>query len=98
MSETNDNGWGGTLAGAGITGALVAALYAGIKILKRSRCASHTGCCDLEVDRAETERRGKMDAVMLQVLEDLRGMKKSPESSEDGDEKIKKNEEKVNYV
>ena len=52
----------------------------------------------MEVDRAETERRGKMDAVMLQVLEDLRGMKKSPENSEDGGEKIKKNEEKVNYV
>ena len=49
--------------------------YAGVKLLKRSRCASHTGCCDLDISRAETERQAQEDmrSTMLDVLKEHLG-------------------------
>ena len=64
--------WTTGAAGAGLTGLVLALGYAGVKLLKRSRCASHTGCCDLDIARAETERRAQEDmrSTMLEVLKE----------------------------
>ena len=48
--------FGATLGGSAITGLVLAAGYALIKLLKRSRCASHTKCCDLDITRTKEYR------------------------------------------
>ena len=67
--------WTTGAAGAGVTGLVLALGYAGVKLLKRSRCASHTGCCDLDISRAETERQAHEDmrSTMLDVLKEHLG-------------------------
>ena len=76
--------WQNTAAGAGLTGGLIALLWGGVKLLKRSKCASHTRCCDLDIARAETERRKKMDiqAIVLDVL--AMQLEKKPEEEQPG--------------
>ena len=68
MSESN--GWGNTVAGASLTGAAVALAYGLIKLVRRSRCASHTKCCDIDFERAATERKKNddLEAIVLQIL------------------------------
>ena len=62
--------FGATLGGSAITGLVLAAGYALIKLLKRSRCASHTKCCDLDISRAKTERKKneELAAIVLEIL------------------------------
>ena len=64
--------WTNGVAGAGLTGLALALGYAGLKLIKRSRCASHMGCCELDISRAETERRAHDDvrSTMLEVLKE----------------------------
>ena len=73
--------WTTGAAGAGLTGLVLALGYAGVKLLKRSRCASHTGCCDLDITRAETERRAQEDmrSTMLEVLKEHLGQETKKE-------------------
>ena len=67
--------WTNGVAGAGLTGLALALGYAGLKLIKRSRCASHMGCCELDISRAETERRAHEDvrSTMLEVLKEHLG-------------------------
>ena len=56
----SENDWGSTMAGAGLTGAVAALAW----------CASHTACCDLDIARAETERKKESDleSTILNIL------------------------------
>ena len=77
--------FGATLGGSAITGLVLAAGYALIKLLKRSRCASHTKCCDLDITRSETERKNAapdLEAVVVSVLERLEQTKTKEKSEE----------------
>ena len=66
----SENDWGSTMAGAGLTGAVAALAYGIVKLIRRSRCASHTACCDLDIARAETERKKESDleSTILNIL------------------------------
>ena len=78
--------FGATLGGSAITGLVLAAGYALIKVLKRSRCASHTKCCDLDIARSDTEREKAapdLEAIVASVLERLQ-TKNEPEDLEKG--------------
>ena len=75
--------FGATAAGGAVTAALVGLIYGVHKLMQRSRCASHTRCCDFEVTRLQeelhrerTERTSAQD--MLRDLLGQIGMKKSP--------------------
>ena len=61
-------------------------------MLQRSRCASHTACCEFEVSRLEEElqreRTERADAqTMLRDLLTQIGMKKGPPVGGEPDEK-----------
>jgi hypothetical protein len=82
----------GTVAGgAGLTAAFAAVLYGISKWIKRSRCKSHTQCCDVEMAREQTERNNaEIVDVVLAALAKKDGepaLKKVPE-----DGKIKANQ------
>jgi len=68
-----------TVAGAGLTSVIIAVIWGLQKLIRRSRCASHTKCCDIEVARSETNR-GTTDldlqTTILKILES-RDIKKS---------------------
>ena len=107
MSE--NEGWGNTMAGAGLTGAFVALAYGAVKLIRRSRCASHTKCCDFDISRATTERKKNddLELIVLRILKKRQGSEPVAGKSEDvvksvdlkkrqGSEPVA--EEKVNYV
>ena len=108
MAESE--GWGNTMAGAGVTGAVVALAYGAVKLIRRSRCASHTKCCDFDISRAVTERKKNNDdleLIVMKILEKRQGSEPVAGKSEDiinsgGQEKRQGSEpvaeEKVNYV
>lgn len=84
--------FGATAAGGAVTAALVGLIYAAHKMLQRSRCASHTACCEFEVSRLEEElqreRTERADAqTMLRDLLTQIGMKKGPPVGGEPDEK-----------
>ena len=66
------------ILGGGLVGLLVASGYGLLKLLRRSKCASHTKCCDLDISRAQTERK-KNEELAVIVLEIL---KQQPEGEE----------------
>ena len=68
-------------AGAGLTTALIAVLYTVAKLLKRSRCASHTKCCDMDISRAETERKENINEIVKQLVLEIRKEKLEAVSS-----------------
>ena len=74
--------FGASMASSGLTAALVGLIYAGIQLFKRSRCASHNECCDIDIARAETERHEKSAELVQLVLAQLRREKKNDESEE----------------
>ena len=97
--------FGATAAGGAVTAALVGLIYGAHKMLQRSRCASHTACCEFEVSRLQeelqrerTERAGAQD--MLRDLLVQMGIKKSPPSEGEQEEKsdIEEGERKVSEV
>ena len=57
-------------------------MYGAMKLIRRSRCASHTRCCDIDVARSQTARDQSSDDIVLKVLAQLR-----PEKPEKGEEK-----------
>ena len=64
-------------AGAGITSVVLAVIYGLQKLFRRSRCASHTKCCDMDVARSETHRgRASLEMTILEILK-RRDIKKS---------------------
>ena len=90
MSESDGN-WGNTAVGASLTAALVALVYYGIqKLVRRSRCASHTKCCDLDIARSETQRGKPVvnEELILEVVKRLKdaqpALKKAPEGASVG--------------
>ena len=85
MSEAGGD-WSGTFAG--ITGALVALIYGAMRLLKRSRCASHTKCCDIDVARSTTERKKDPDLEMI-ILKILKKNHLGEALAGKGDEKLK---------
>jgi hypothetical protein len=104
-----NEGWGNTMAGAGVTGAVVALAYGAVKLIRRSRCASHTKCCDFDISRAVTERKKNddLELIVLKILEKRRGSEPVAGKSENvvKIEDLKKRqgsepvaEEKINYV
>ena len=75
--------FGATAAGGALTAALVGLIYGVHKLMQRSRCASHTRCCDFEVTRLEQEleRERTERATAQELLRDFlgqMGMKKGP--------------------
>ena len=75
----------GAVAGsAGLTAAFAAVLYGVSKWLKRSKCKSHTQCCDVELTREQTERNNAavVDVVLAALAKrdgDAPALKKVPE-------------------
>ena len=81
MSEPT---WDGALAGAGRTGALIALMYGVMRLVRRSRCASHTRCCDIDVARSqEGTLRETREEIIMQVMEELRNAAKKRKKSSD---------------
>ena len=79
----------GTVAGgAGLTAAFAAVIYGISKWVKRSKCKSHTQCCDVEMAREQTERNNSqiVDVVLAALAKqnDEPALKKVPK-----DEKVK---------
>ena len=89
MSES-DGQWGNTAVGASLTAALVALVYGIQKLVRRSRCASHTKCCDLDIARSETQRDKPAvnEEIILEVVKRLQegapALKKAPEGASVG--------------
>ena len=82
MSESGES-WGNTAVGASLTAALVALVYGIQKLVRRSRCASHTKCCDMDIARSETQR-GKPavnEELILEVVKRQPTLKKAPEGA-----------------
>lgn len=73
--------FGTVAAGSGITAALVALIYGLSKLMRRTRCKSKTGCCDVDIARAESERtqRGNKEIVEMVLTE----LKKEKESAQE---------------
>ena len=63
-----------SLASGGITAALVALIYTGIQILKRSRCHSDSKCCKIDiVSEAELQKKKtERDELVSVIVERLR--------------------------
>jgi hypothetical protein len=57
--------FGGNLAAMALAGGL----YFGFRLLRRMKCASHTGCCDIELSKAETMRD---DRMLFRIIEGMR--------------------------
>ena len=73
----------GAVAGsAGLTAAFAAVLYGVSKWVKRSKCKSHTQCCDVELAREQTERNNAavVDVVLAAIAkrEGAPALKKVP--------------------
>ena len=64
--------FGSSVAGSGLTAALIALIYGLSRILKRSQCSSHNNCCDFEITReqlekVQTERDTHMELIKVLV-------------------------------
>ena len=63
------------MAANGLTAALLAFFYGMGRVLQRAKCHSTSGCCEIDIERAEreeTERHEKNDTIARLVLERLR--------------------------
>ena len=72
------DGFGQSLGGSAMTALIVAVGYAGLKLFRRSKCATHTACCDFDIARGQPTERVKpefetppedIEMVILRVLE-----------------------------
>ena len=86
--------FGESLGNSAMTGLLLALGYTAIKLFKRSKCASHTKCCDLDIARGQdTERtvpaefHENIDEVVLRILESRTNVEspRLPEKETEGD-------------
>jgi len=63
--------FGSSVAGSGLTAALIGLIYGLSRILKRSQCSSHNNCCDFEIarelEKAQTERDTHMELIKVLV-------------------------------
>ena len=78
---------GASVATGGITAALIALIYTGIQILKRSRCHSNSACCEFEVDReAELQKKiTQRDELVAVIVKTLKGIKDEEVGGEEGE-------------
>ena len=65
MDATVLSSFGGNVAAMALAGAF----YFGFRLLRRCKCHSHTGCCDLELTKAETARD---DRIIMKIIENIR--------------------------
>ena len=70
-----------TLAGGGITAALLALLYGIKKMIQRSRCRSHNECCELDIER-ENERKETERATIVEMVLQKLGIEEQPREEE----------------
>ena len=84
---------GTTVAGGGVTAAIVATIYGIHRLMQRSQCASHTKCCDIkiarvqeELDRTKTER-DDAQAMLASLVRELRGDPSEREGEVEGKQK-----------
>jgi hypothetical protein len=63
--------FGSSVAGSGLTAALIGLIYGLSRILKRSQCSSHNNCCEFEIarelEKAQTERDSHMELIKVLV-------------------------------
>ena len=77
---------GSSVAGSGILAAVVGLLWGVRKMMQRSQCHSHSGCCDIQIDKLDQvlqktkTERDEANAVIKVLLAQLH--KKNGESSE----------------
>ena len=69
--------------GSGIVAALVALVWGVTKILKRSRCQSHTKCCDFDVTRSLTLRADQHTIEMEELRQEIARLKTRDEGERD---------------
>ena len=82
--------FGQNLGSNAITALVVALGYAGVKLFRRSKCATHTQCCDFEVARGQPTERElpdidpgvDLEMVVLRVLENVQANVQKKEPSE----------------
>ena len=79
---------GSSVAGSGILAAVVGLLWGVRKMMQRSQCEGHSGCCDITIDKAEEilektkTERDEANAIIKVLLAQLEMHKKNGESSE----------------
>ena len=77
---------GSSVAGSGILAAVVGLLWGVRKMMQRSQCHGHSGCCDIQIDKLDQvlektkTERDEANAVIKVLLAQLH--KKNGESSE----------------
>ena len=74
-----------SLAGGGLVAAVVGLIWGLRKMMNRSSCQGHSGCCDIQIDRVQEElerTKTERDNVM-RLLELVGGIKKRAPSSSD---------------
>ena len=85
-----------SLAGGGLVAAVVGLIWALKKMMNRSSCQGHSGCCDIQIDRVKEElerTRTERDNVM-RLLELVGGIKKRAPDEEPSETVELKVEEK----
>ena len=80
---------GSSVAGSGILAAVIGLLWGIRRMMQRSQCEGHSGCCDISIDRAaealektKTERDDAHALIKVLVAELGIRHKKNGESSE----------------
>ena len=80
---------GSSVAGSGILAAVIGLLWGVRRMMQRSQCEGHSGCCDISIDRAaealektKTERDDAHALIKVLVAELGIRHKKNGESSE----------------
>ena len=64
----------GSIASGGITAAVIALIYTGIQIMKRSRCHSDSKCCKFDIESAAElqKKKTERDELVSVIIERLR--------------------------
>ena len=86
---------GSSVAGGTLTAAVVALIYGITKLMRRSQCQGHSGCCDIQIDREELERAQteRDDARQLvAVLMDRLNMGPEKETEQTAEQKSEQKE------
>ena len=81
---------GSSVAGGTLTAAVVALIYGISRLMRRSQCQGHSGCCDIQIDREELERaqteRDDARALVAVLMEQLNIAPETEEKAEQKEE------------
>ena len=72
-----------SFASGGITAALIALIYTGIKIMQRSRCHSDSKCCKVDIDAEVQKKKTERAELVSIIIEQLRGERERQEGELD---------------